>query len=357
MSGFDNEVLYADNVDFSGGSPVTGKVTLDGQLLIGSTALPHIRVGTLSSSDGSITITNSSGGINIQSMAATALTFTEDTGSAVPSASNINIVGGQAINTSGSGSTVTVAALTGTTTQIGVVTLATNAEAINGSSTAKVITPDDLKAKLGPQTAHGILLGEGQTSAVASVAVGTAGQILQSHGNADPDWVSVTSTGGTISVTASSGTLNLEAASAIPTSFVTDSGTATPSSNVLNVLGGPGITTSGSGSAITINSVVFTDQAGSTSVTSDSGSFATAAITLTTPASPAQGEVIEFVCTTSSALVVTAAGTQKIRIGSIISSAGGTATSTLAGDALILRYRSSDTVWYATSVIGTWVMA
>lgn len=39
----------------------------------------------------------------------------------------------------------------------------------------------------------------------------------------------------------------------IPTSFVTDSGTATPALNTLNVLGGPGITTSGSGDTVTIS--------------------------------------------------------------------------------------------------------
>lgn len=39
---------------------------------------------------------------------------------------------------------------------------------------------------------------------------------------------------------------------AIPTSFVTDSGTAIPAANILNVLGGAGCSTSGSGSTVTI---------------------------------------------------------------------------------------------------------
>jgi len=40
----------------------------------------------------------------------------------------------------------------------------------------------------------------------------------------------------------------------VATSFVTDSGTAVPSSNILNVLGGTAIDTSGTGNTITINS-------------------------------------------------------------------------------------------------------
>ena len=65
MPGFDNEVVYARNVDFSNGYPVTGQITTDGQLLIGSTAFPNIMVGYITSTDLSITVTNSAGNIDL----------------------------------------------------------------------------------------------------------------------------------------------------------------------------------------------------------------------------------------------------------------------------------------------------
>ncbi len=63
MAGFDNEVVYASNVDFSGAFPVSGQVTIDGQLLIGSTATPHIKVGVPTGSAG-VTVTAGSGTLN-----------------------------------------------------------------------------------------------------------------------------------------------------------------------------------------------------------------------------------------------------------------------------------------------------
>lgn len=63
-SGFDNDVMYADNVDFTGGSPVSGKVTASGQLLIGAAVAPFIRVNTLTAGTG-ITITNGPGTITV----------------------------------------------------------------------------------------------------------------------------------------------------------------------------------------------------------------------------------------------------------------------------------------------------
>lgn len=64
MAGFDNDTMYATNVDFSGSTSPAPTVTLNGQLLIGSTAAPNIRVGTLTAGAG-ITITNGAGSIQI----------------------------------------------------------------------------------------------------------------------------------------------------------------------------------------------------------------------------------------------------------------------------------------------------
>lgn len=51
---------------------------------------------------------------------------------------------------------------------------------------------------------------------------------------------------------AGTNTLTIDAGDSVPTSFVTDSGTATPSFNVLNVVGGANIATSGSGNTVTV---------------------------------------------------------------------------------------------------------
>lgn len=64
MAGFYNDVMYANNVDFSGGANVAPKVTTDGQLLIGATAAPNIRVGTITGS-GSIVVTPGAGTIDV----------------------------------------------------------------------------------------------------------------------------------------------------------------------------------------------------------------------------------------------------------------------------------------------------
>jgi fibronectin-binding autotransporter adhesin len=141
-----------------------------------------------------------------------------------------------------------------------------------------------------------------------------------------------------------------------------DSGGAlSPSSGNWNIFGLSGSKTSGSGSTLTIKSPPYADAGGSATSTLNSGSFVTGAFTLTLPVSAglADGDIFEYVCTTSSAMIVQAVGSQKIRIGNQLSSAAGTATSsgTLAGDALTLRFRASDGFFYATSVIGIWTTA
>ncbi len=65
MAGFDNEVVYGSNVDFTGSPTVTPQVTLNGQLLIGADTPPNIRVGNITSNTANLVVTNTPGGISL----------------------------------------------------------------------------------------------------------------------------------------------------------------------------------------------------------------------------------------------------------------------------------------------------
>lgn len=64
MAGFNKTIMFADNVDFTGGDGTVGQVLLDGQLLIGATSPPHIRTSTLTAGTG-ISVSNGTGTITI----------------------------------------------------------------------------------------------------------------------------------------------------------------------------------------------------------------------------------------------------------------------------------------------------
>lgn len=99
MPGFDTgSVMYALNVDFTGNSLTSGtaQVTTNGQLLIGSTALPNIKVGTITSPLGTLSIGYSSPNITIDVAGGGTLlqTLSDDVGTVVtPTANNIQLVG------------------------------------------------------------------------------------------------------------------------------------------------------------------------------------------------------------------------------------------------------------------------
>lgn len=68
-SGFFNDgsqtIVYADNIDLGGsGTGSSPMFTTDGQLMIGSTTTPHVKVATLSGSGG-VVVTNGAGAINL----------------------------------------------------------------------------------------------------------------------------------------------------------------------------------------------------------------------------------------------------------------------------------------------------
>ncbi len=139
-----------------------------------------------------------------------------------------------------------------------------------------------------------------------------------------------------------------------------DSGGALlPSSGNWNILGRSGSKTSGSGSTLTVKSPPFSQVGASATSSLNTGEFVTAAVTRTLPASAglADGDLFIYVCTTAGALVIQSVTAQKIRIGSLITGAAGSATSTAIGDSLTLRFNATDGFFYAVSVVGTWVLS
>ncbi len=102
----------------------------------------------------------------------------------------------------------------------------------------------------------------------------------------------------------------------------------------------------------------WNDVSGAFSPLPENGYFVTATATGTLPASPTQGQTIKFFVDNSSQfLTIQAAGSQIIRFGPLVSTAGGTAVSTQQGDSVELVYRTSDTCWCAINFDGTWIMA
>ncbi len=101
--------------------------------------------------------------------------------------------------------------------------------------------------------------------------------------------------------------------------------------------------------------LVWSNQSGSFSPTKNNGYFITGTSTATLPASPSTGDTISFNVVTSQILTIQTSGTQQIRLGNVISTAGGTLINTLIGDSITLIYRSGDNDWHANAgTIGSW---
>lgn len=96
----------ASLVSTSTGVPQWSSTMTNGQLIIGSTGATPT-AATLTAGTG-ITVTNGAGSITIAGTAAVPLSFPTDSGTATPAANALTVHGGANINTSGSGSTVTI---------------------------------------------------------------------------------------------------------------------------------------------------------------------------------------------------------------------------------------------------------
>jgi hypothetical protein len=102
-----------------------------------------------------------------------------------------------------------------TTLQKGVVLLASNAETIAGTDTTKATTPDDIKAKLGVQTLHGLAYGAGTAAALQWLGEAANGQIPIGQVGGIPVLANITSIDGTVKVTNGPGTIDLSVANEI----------------------------------------------------------------------------------------------------------------------------------------------
>jgi collagen type VII alpha len=159
-------------------------------------------------------------------------TLTGGSGGAIsPSAGNITLAGtGSQIATAGSGSTITF-------------------------SLVGPYSPASY-------TAHGVLIGEGSSSVVATTP-GTNGQLLIGSTGADPAFSTLTSTGGTLTVTGGAHTLNIDLAAPVT---VPNGGTG--ATTLTGVLTGNG-TSAVTGNAVTQHGVIIggaSNAVGSTAV-------------------------------------------------------------------------------------------
>ena len=139
-----------------------------------------------------------------------------------PVLGNLSVSNGIA-KTEGAG-TLAIAGIQATTTQIGVVTLATDAESIAGADSSKVIVPTSLKAKLGTQTLHGLPIGASTTASITWTAEPTNGQLLIGN-SGNPPSLSTLTAGNNIGIANAAGSITLKVAGT--TQYAVQVGSAT----------------------------------------------------------------------------------------------------------------------------------
>lgn len=148
----------------------------------------------------------------------------------------------------------------------------------------------------------------------------------------------------------------------VPTQFTTDvGGPVIPVANNVNVFGGSGVSTSGSGSTLTINVIndgfPWTDESVTFNAVAQNGYFCEGVLTVNLPAAPTQGNTIIIYVDSASVVTVQANVGQTVQIGMEQSSVGGTAKSTAEGSCLTLVFRSSDSEWHSIADNGSWTLA
>jgi hypothetical protein len=273
----DETITFTDNMSFDG-TDRGGKMTTDGQLWIGATASNrannggHVRLGSLTSPNGTITIGYSAPNITLELAGGTTAidSIAVDT-------------------TTGAGTNPVVPTVAGLVTFTG-------GQYATGTFGTRVITINSPAANT--------------VDVEVQISTASASSLITNNGVAHFD----------------------------STSFAVDA------NGFVTMAGGGGFT--------------WTDTSGTFTAAKNNGYFITGTSTANLPASPSQGDTIKFfVDHASQVLTIDAPGTQLIRMGSIVTSAGGTAVSTAQGDSVELTYRASDTCWCAIAgFTGNWTL-
>jgi hypothetical protein len=276
----DGQYIYrvgGNDVAITDGGTGLSTTPVNGQLLIGNAG--NYSLANLTSTGGSVIITNGAGSINLEAGAATATTFNADGGSATPALNAITMAGGTNITTSGAAATITMnldsvlAGISSTTFNtagaIQTGTGATNnlflrAYDVDGTSyttfatlTANNTPTMDLADSVTKANQY-IYRASGTDVAIIDGGTGLSttpnnGQLLIGN-SSNYSVANLTSSGASVTITNGAGTINLESINQNgANTFNGDTGSATPSTNIITIAGGTNLTTVGSVFTLTVN--------------------------------------------------------------------------------------------------------
>lgn len=352
MAGFDNDVIFAENVDFSGTSPVSGQINQDGELLVGSSVAPYIRSYVPAGSSG-VSITTGQGTIDFS--------LANVPNSALQN-SSISINGGTGISVSGSpvslGDSVTISAsgaLGQTITGDSGGALSPTAGNWNLSGSGSITTSGSgstLTTQLTGLTNHALLVGAGTTTITKVGPSATSGQVLQSAGaSADPAFSTATypsTATGTGKILRADGTNWVATTATFPD-------TAGSSGNVLTSDGTNWSSSPASGGGITWTEVTGTSQAAAV----NNGYIANNAglVTITLPANFVVGSVVRVGGLGAGLWSLVANTGDIINFGSSPTSAGGSLTATNRYDAVEVLGVATNSTWTVLSSVGNLTVA